>query len=141
MFIINYCLNMFRASLCPKHVETVVDNKHLNCCILLVFSLHIFTQLLLMWAPLHQHNRNLSNVFGHGAFRRKKGRAQSLHYAFTSCTTCNLRMLQYNLALVSQFNISRSCRRQCSYLTFGIAFLSLKSLLCNAKSFLLLSLL
>jgi len=42
-FIINYCLNMFRASLCPKHVEAV-DNKHLNCCILLVFSLHaLFT--------------------------------------------------------------------------------------------------
>jgi len=29
MFIINFCLNMFRASLCPKHVETEVDNKHL----------------------------------------------------------------------------------------------------------------
>ena len=27
--IINFCLNMFRASLCPKHVETEVDNKHL----------------------------------------------------------------------------------------------------------------
>jgi len=29
MFIINFCLNMFRASLCPKHVEREVDNKHL----------------------------------------------------------------------------------------------------------------
>ena len=29
MFIINFCLNMFLASLCQKHVETEVDNKHL----------------------------------------------------------------------------------------------------------------
>ena len=25
-----FCLNMFWASLCPKHVETEVKNKHLN---------------------------------------------------------------------------------------------------------------
>ena len=47
MLIIDYSLDMFRASLCPKLVETVVNNQHLEltinhlyCCILLVFFLH-----------------------------------------------------------------------------------------------------
>ena len=47
MLIIDKSLEMFRASLCPKHVETVVNNQHLQftinhlyCCILLVFFLH-----------------------------------------------------------------------------------------------------
>jgi len=29
MFIINFYLNMFRASLCPKHVGIEVNNKHI----------------------------------------------------------------------------------------------------------------
>jgi len=56
MLIIDYCLDMFRASLCPKHVETVVNNQHLEltinhlyCCILLVFFLHAVHSKL----PLH----------------------------------------------------------------------------------------
>jgi len=44
MFIINFCLNIFRASLCPKHVETEVNNKHLIVASFW-FSLFILCQI------------------------------------------------------------------------------------------------
>ena len=55
MFIINFCLNIFRASLCPKNVETEVDNEHL-----IVASCWLFLSLHTL-LTMHGH-RNLKNI-------------------------------------------------------------------------------
>jgi len=56
MFIINVCLNMFRASLCPKYFETEVNNKHLIVASCWYFYLHTLL-------TMHGH-RNLKPTAG-----------------------------------------------------------------------------
>ena len=74
---------------------------------------------------LHQYNRTPSNVFWHGAFRRKEGRAYIIP-ALRIYVMYNASIAHNTVqsSAVLQFNSSRSCRRHCSY-SILFAFLSL----------------
>ena len=85
----------------------------------------IFTQLIFVWAPLNQYNRNPPNDFGHGGFTRFEGLTYFLHYAFASSTTCTERIIQYSQALFHNLTSAVPAGTNAGYVRLGIDLISL----------------